>query len=153
MHKRIFTLCLVLLTMGAVGTLKAENEKPFVIPELRHWQGGEGVVAVSNGTKVLYTDAELATAAEELAKDYGLLFGKGMKAKAVKASAKVPAGAIVMSLTTDEELGEEGYSIEIGESVVVKAQTPTGAYWATRTMLQVLEASNGESLPQGTVRD
>ena len=153
MHKRIFTLCLVLLTLGAMGTLKAENEKPFVIPELRHWQGGEGVLAVSNGTKVLYVDAELATAAEELAKDYGLLFGKGMKAKATKASAKVPAGAIVISLTTDEELGDEGYSIEIGENVVVKAQTPTGAYWATRTLLQVLEASSGESLPKGIVRD
>ncbi len=153
MLKRIFILCLVLLTWGTADILKAENEKPFVIPELRHWQGGEGVLAVSADTKVLYTDNALTTAAEELAKDYGLLFGKSMKAKAIKGGAKVPAGAIVMSLTTDKELGEEGYSIEIGENVVVKAQTTTGAYWSTRTLLQVLEASKGENLPKGIIRD
>ena len=153
MNKRFITLLLTVLAMSTVSVLRAENEKPFVIPELRHWQGGEGVVAVSPSTKVLYTDAELATAAEELAKDYGLLFGKSMKAKATKTTAKVPAGAIVMSLTTDEELGEEGYSIEIGDNIVLKAQTATGAYWGTRTLLQVLEASKGETLPKGTVRD
>ena len=153
MNKRFITLLLVVLTLSTTSVLRAENDKPFVIPELRHWQGGEGSVSISTDTKVLYTDTELATAAEELAKDYGLLFGKGLKAKATKPTAKVPAGAIVMSLTTDEELGEEGYSIEIGESIVLKAQTITGAYWGTRTLLQVLEASKGESLPKGTVRD
>ena len=153
MRNRFFTLCLALLTLGAVGTLKAENDKPFVIPELRHWKGGEGMVAVSAGTKVLYTDAALADAAAAMAEDYGLMFGKGMKAKAIKTTAKVPAGAIVINLVTDKELGDEGYSIEIGESVVVNAQTATGAYWATRTLLQVLEQYEGTHLPKGTVRD
>ena len=153
MRNRFITLCLALLTLGAAGTLKAVNDKPFVIPELRHWQGGEGMVAVGAGTKVLYTDAALAYAAEAMAEDYGLMFGKGMKAKAAKASAKVPAGAIVINLCKDEELGDEGYSIEIGESVVVNAQTATGAYWATRTLLQVLEQYEGTHLPKGTVRD
>ena len=153
MRNRFITLCLALLTLGAAGTLKAVNDKPFVIPELRHWQGGEGMVAVGAGTKVLYTDVALAYAAEAMAEDYGLMFGKGMKAKAAKASAKVPAGAIVINLCKDEELGDEGYSIEIGESVVVNAQTATGAYWATRTLLQVLEQYEGTHLPKGTVRD
>ena len=153
MRNRFLSLCLVLLALGTTGTLNAENEKPFVIPELRHWQGGEGTLAVSAGTKVLYTDAALATAAEELAKDYGLMFGKGMKAQAAKATAKTPAGAIVMNLVTDKELGEEGYSIEIGELVVINAQTATGAYWATRTLLQMVEQHEGTQLPKGVIRD
>ena len=153
MRHRIVTLCLAVLTLGTASIVKAENEKPFVIPELRHWQGAEGALTVSAGTKVLYTDATLATAAEELAKDYGLMFGKEMKAKEVKATAKTPAGAIVMNLVTDKELGEEGYSIEIGEQVTVKAQTTTGAYWATRTLLQILEQHEGTQLPKGVIRD
>ena len=153
MHNRYLSLCLALLTLGITGSLKAENKKPFVIPELRHWQGGEGTLAVSAGTKVLYTDAALATAAEELAKDYGLMFGKSMKAKAAKDASQAPAGAIVINLVTDEELGKEGYSIEIGEDVVVNAPTATGAYWATRTLLQILEQHEGRQLPKGTVRD
>ena len=151
MRNKLLTLCLALLAMGAVSTLKAENDKPFVIPELRHWQGGDGMVAVGPSTKVVYTDAALADAAEAMAEDYGLIFGKGMKAK--KASKAPKGGAIVIEFTTDKELGDEGYSIEIGDNVVLKAQTATGAYWGTRTLLQMLEQYEGTHLPKGTVRD
>ena len=88
MRNRFLTLCLVLFSLGAMNTLKAENEKPFVIPELRHWQGSDGAFAIGASTKVLYTDAVLATAAEELARDYGLMFGKGLKTKVVKSAAQ-----------------------------------------------------------------
>lgn len=150
MKRNILLLCFALVTLS---TLKAENEKPFVIPELRHWQGGEGVLEVNAGTKVLYTDATLANAAAELAKDYGLMFGKGMKAKAVKNGAKSLVGNIVMSLVNEKDLGEEGYTIEISDRVILNAQTPTGAYWGTRTLLQILEQHEGAQLPKGTVRD
>ena len=153
MQNRLFTLCLSLIMFCTAGPINAKNEKPFVIPELRHWQGGEGTIEVSANTKVLYTDSALESAASALAEDYGLMFGKAMKHKALKDAAKAPAGAIIISLTTDKELGEEGYSIEIGECVVLNAQTTTGAYWGTRTLLQILEASKGTSLPKGNIRD
>ena len=150
MRNKFLTLCLVLLCMGATTVLKAENEKPFVIPELRQWKGADGMVAVSPGTKVIYVNAELADAAEAIAEDYGLLFGKAMKAK--KAS-KAPKGAIIMALTDDKELGDEGYSIKIDDCIAIEANTPTGAYWATRTLLQILEQYEGTHLPKGTIRD
>lgn len=153
MNKKLLTLCMVLMTLGATGAINAENEKPFVIPELRNWQGGEGSLTIDADTRVLYTDATLAVAAEELANDYGLLFGKSMKTKAVKSTPKTPAGAIVFNLTSDQELGEEGYSIEIGETVIINAQTAAGAYWSTRTLLQILEQTNGKHIPKGIIRD
>ena len=67
MNKKLLTLCMVLMTLGATGAINAENEKPFVIPELRNWQGGEGSLTIDADTRVLYTDATLAVAAEELA--------------------------------------------------------------------------------------
>ena len=153
MQKRIFTLCLAVFVLCGVVTLHASNPKPFVIPELRHWQGGDGVVAVSASTKVLYTDDTLAAAASALAEDYGLMFGKQMKAKALKDASKAPAGAIVINLVTDSELGEEGYNISIGERIVLNAPTTTGAYWGTRTLLQILEQNKGTLLPKGDIRD
>lgn len=150
MRNRFLTLCLALLCLGAATALKAENDKPFVIPELRQWQGGDGMVAVGPSTKVVYVNAELADAAKAMAEDYGLLFGKGMKAKN---ASKAPKGAIIMVLTDDKELGDEGYSIEIGDCVSIKANTPTGAYWATRTLLQILEQYEGTHLPKGVIRD
>ena len=153
MRNKILTMCLALLCAGATTALKAENEKPFVIPELRQWQGAEGNITISAKSKVLYTDAALQDAAEAMAEDYGLMFGKALKAKATKDAAKTAAGSIVISLTDDKELGDEGYSIEIGDYVAIKANTATGAYWATRTLLQILEQNEGISLPKGNVRD
>ena len=153
MQNRLFTLCLALIMLCTAGTLNAKNEKPFVIPELRHWQGGEGDVAVSANTKVLYTDTALESVASALAEDYGLMYGKALKYKAIKNASKAPTGAFIISLTTDKELGEEGYSISIGEHIILNAQTTTGAYWGTRTLLQILEASKGASLPKGDIRD
>ena len=153
MRIKLIALLVAVFSLSYVSTLCAQNEKPFVIPELRHWTSGNGMTRVDASTKVLYTEHSLSTPAEELAKDYGLLFGKAMKAKAIKSSANAPVGAIVFNIVTDQELGDEGYEISIGDKIVVNAQTDTGAYWATRTLLQILEQHNGAELPQGTIRD
>ena len=153
MQNRILSIFLVVMfAIRFTDTLRGENQKPFVIPELRHWHGGEGSLNISVSTPIYYSDEKLAIAAKELAKDYGLMFGKAMKAKAHK-STKTPAGAIVINLVNEKELGEEGYTIDIGKQVVLNAQTATGAYWGTRTLLQILEQHNGKELPNGNIRD
>ena len=150
MKNRLFTTCLMLLCVAASGLLKAENDKPFVIPELRQWQGADGMVAINAKSRVVYANDELAGVAEAMAEDYGLLFGTELK---TKAASKANGGSIIMVLTDDKELGDEGYSIEIGDAVAISANTATGAYWATRTLLQILEQYEGTHLPKGTVRD
>lgn len=152
MKNRLLTMCLITLCFAS-GILKAENDKPFVIPELRHWQGADGMVGVGAKSKVFYTDTTLRNAAEAMAQDYGLLFGKSMKAKSISNAAKVATGNIIISLIDDKELGDEGYSIDITDYITINANTPTGAYWATRTLLQILEQYEGTHLPKGTIRD
>ena len=153
MKNRILTTCLSALCFAASSIMHAENDKPFVIPELREWQGAEGTTAISTKSPVLYTCEELVDVANALAEDYGLLFGKELKSKATKNADKASAGAIVISLINNEELGDEGYTIEIGERIVINANTSTGAYWATRSLLQILEQNEGVQLPKGTIRD
>ena len=82
MRNKIQTLCLALLCLGASTALKAENDKPFVIPELRQWKGADGMVTITSKSKVVYVNDELADVAEAMAEDYGLLFGKKMKTQA-----------------------------------------------------------------------
>ena len=65
MKNRLFILCLALLTISTAGTVNAKNEKPFVIPEIRHWQGGEGAINISANTKVFYTDGTYETLVPE----------------------------------------------------------------------------------------
>ena len=150
MRNKLIITCLLSLCVAASGFLKAENSKPFVIPELRQWQGADGMTTISAKSKVVYVSTELADVAEAMAEDYGLLFGKKLKTQAASKAAK---GNIIMALTDDEELGDEGYCIEIGDAVAISANTPTGVYWATRTLLQILEQHEGVNLPKGTIRD
>ena len=150
MRNKLIITCLLSLCVAASGFLKAGNSKPFVIPELRQWQGADGMTTISAKSKVVYVNTELADVAEAMAEDYGLLFGKKLKTQAASKTAK---GNIIMALTDDEELGDEGYCIEIGDAVAISANTPTGVYWATRTLLQILEQHEGVNLPKGTIRD
>ena len=53
MKNRILTTCLSALCFAASSIMHAENDKPFVIPELREWQGAEGTTAISAKSPVL----------------------------------------------------------------------------------------------------
>ena len=150
MRNKLIITCLLSLCVAASGFLKAENSKPFVIPELRQWQGADGMTTITAKSKVVYVNSELADVAEAMAEDYGLLFGKKLKTQAASKAAK---GNIIIVFTDDEELGPEGYCIEIDDAVAISANTPVGAYWATRTLLQILEQHEGVNLPKGTIRD
>ena len=53
------------------------NEKPFVIPELQEWKGGEGLFTPTATSRIVYTDKdpEVARIANRFADDYALMFG------------------------------------------------------------------------------
>lgn len=62
---------------------------------------------------------------------------------------------IVLRLVHDSELGAEGYELRIGDGPTqIRANTSTGVYYATRTIEQLLTASEDtRSLQAGVVRD
>lgn len=128
-----------------------DNIAPEVLPQLREWKGRSGSFAPTAQTRVVYDSDDFKTAANELAADYKDLFGSEL---AVVKGSSANAGDILLSKTTDTSLGlqDEGYLMEITDSVSVKAETKTGAYWSTRTILQALKTGNG-SIPQGITRD
>ncbi len=50
-------------------------------------------------------------------------------------------------------MGKEGYDIRISDRVVVTAPQPIGVYWATRTLLQMADQTENQTLPRGEIRD
>lgn len=131
----------------------AQNTKPFVIPELKTWESAQGTLDMAKGGRIVYVKShpELKATAEAFAKDLKTMFGTKWS---VSAGNAVRPGDIwlVVSDRKAKESNEE-YSIRIDNNVIVNAPTSTGAYWATRTLLQMLEATKGESLPCGTIQD
>lgn len=127
------------------------NPKPFVVPELSTWTGAEGRVTPSG--RIIVLSPSLMEVAEALRADYQTMFSRDMTVIKAKPKAKVMDGDIVMACVDKAELGDEGYVLDVDGAIRVEAATPQGAYWATRTILQISEQSASRSLPCGKAVD
>lgn len=141
-------LALAACCMLSAGALWADiNPKPFVVPELKTWSGAEGQTALSG--RIVVKNAKLKAVAAALAADYKEMFGKELTI--VNGATK--GGDVVLSLKKDKALGNEGYTMNVGSAVEITAATERGAFWATRTLLQIAEQHKDGNLPKGKTTD
>lgn len=144
-------------TMTVTGKYEQEegdNAKPAVIPELAEWKGAKGgEFAVKDGSRIVVANkdkAALQRAATEFQKDYKDILGKDLQIVYVDSA---NAGDFFFTLVeAGTGLKEEGYNLKIDDSVTVEAETSTGAYWATRSILQILKQTDG-TIAKGEARD
>ena len=134
---------------GRLAKEEGDNKAPKVLPELREWKGSTGNFTPSASSRIVIQSDALKDMANAFAKDYKEITGKEISV--VKGEAK--PGDFYFTLTTDKTKGlqKEGYSMEIADKVTVEAETTTGAFWATRTILQSLKLTN--NIPKGQTRD
>lgn len=144
-------LASLLILMGAVGLHAETNPKPFVVPELQEWAGADGQFTPASDSRIIVKGKgkEVKRVAQAFADDYYTMFGKQLTVK----SGKARQGDFVIEVAKDEQLGDEGYRLEIGTTVHLTANTTKGAYWGTRTLLQLTEQRADRSLPCGTAVD
>ncbi|MDD3368273.1 MAG: family 20 glycosylhydrolase [Lachnospiraceae bacterium] len=135
------------------------NEKPAVLPDLQEWKGSTGAFTLTTDSRILVT-AGTEEIADALQQD--LLELTGIAPTLVTSEGEKPeTGDIVLQLIPASDgigLGVEGYLAEITDSLSLSAEDPTGLYWSTRTVLQILKnrADIEEmacTLPKGTIRD
>lgn len=146
--KRLLLLSAALF--AATMTWADVNPKPFVIPELSSWQGAEGKFAPTG--RVVVLSKQLMPVAQAFVDDYKTMFG----VQFTIVQGKPVAGDVVFSLvkeSTEKPLGEEGYTLDVNDKAEVKAVTAKGAYWATRTILQISEQTTSRTLPCGVTTD
>ena len=149
-NKVLLFLATFALLFSMQSIASAQNKKPFVIPELREWSGATGVFTITGDTKIVYpkNQTELAAVAEQLAADYKKMTGTTLQTLAGKPS----NGDIALCIKRNKELNDEGYTINIDNKVEIASNTPRGAMWATRTLLQIAE-QNAATLPKGNIVD
>ena len=141
----------VIVMITALGLKAGVNPKPFVIPELKEWKGGEGFFIPGEKIRIVCPggDAELMRIARIFASEYKEMFG--LQPEVVAGKGK--AGDFIFSLRKDKDLGKEGYMVRVSDRVMVSAPESVGVYWATRTLLQMAEQSENHHLPKGVIRD
>lgn len=147
---RIF-LVLVVLSAAVINLYADVQSKPFVVPELKEWKGGEGVFVPGGKTRIVCPegDAELLRVARLFAVDYQEMFGQLPEVVVGKGG----SGDFIFLLRKDQKLGREGYTVKVSDRVTVSAPEVIGVYWATRTLLQIARQSENHQLPQGVIRD
>ena len=146
----------IAVTVPGTHTAAAdENAKPAVLPELAEWAGSTGDFTISKNSRIVINTADkntLSSMADAFAADYKDIVGNDISVVYGNES-DVRAGDFYFALTTaGKGLKDEGYLSQIGDSIKTESETATGAYWATRTFLQILK-QNKTTIPKGTTRD
>lgn len=153
----LFLSAFVLTVSGDVhsGMKSKESSAPKVIPALQCWKQGSGIfnfpeegnisIACADSS-VLYTTA--LTLSADLKQMFGYNYG-------IVVSEKKNKGNIILSIIKGKEdvkLGKEGYSLKIGRQIEIKANQKSGAFWGTRTLLQMIH-NQPEGLQKGEAVD
>ncbi len=151
MKKYSFRVRLLALLVGCtmgIGSVWADvNPKPFVIPELTSWSGAEGQTTLSG--RIVVKSNKARSVAEAWMADCQTMFSQ----QPTIVSGRAQKGDLVLSLRADKKLGDEGYTLKIGDTVELTASTVRGLFWGTRTLLQMLEQGHGTELAKGTTTD
>lgn len=125
-----------------------KNKKPAVLPSVREWRGGNGEFVFSG--VIICEDDSLLNAAKQFELYISEMTGSGCLVKNRRPS----AGDIVLKLCADMNVGDEGYTVKIGEITEVCAVTPKGIIYAGATIAQILmQSGSGLCMPIGIIRD
>jgi len=124
------------------------NEKPEVIPALQEWYGLEGSMTIDDSTSLVVQNSSFEKAAKIFQED--LVDSQNMKLPIQAAD----SNAIIFKQDEEGIYGEEGYGIEINNgNIEIIAEEYTGAFYATRTLLQILKTSDSNEVRNGLIRD
>lgn len=122
---------------------------PQTIPALRQWTAGSGSFTFGSTARIVVAPAystQLDGDAATFADDLGHLTGRTVQV----VDGTAAAGDIELTLG-DASLPAEGYRMTVGQTLTVQGSTGTGAFYGTRTVLQLLHQS--PTVPGGTAVD
>ena len=149
-----------LLATIAMTAATAWCAKPAVIPELQEWSdnAAAGVFTLAEGARVVIPE-DACPALERYAKTFAEEIDRPLVREAsgfwrtiTFTSEAAEPGDIVLKVTPDAAKNQEAYTLQAGASgIVIDAPTPLGAFWGTRTVLQVL--ADGKGFPGGEATD
>lgn len=137
--------------IAPAAAMAEKNPKPFTVPEVSSWKGGEGHLQPTALRRVTFpTDMEAAVA-NVFGQDYTALTGNDIEVASAKKSGK---GDISLAIKpTKKAVNPELYTVDITkDGVKITAPTRKGLIWGTMTVLQLIEL-NPDGMPLGTITD
>ncbi|KUM79229.1 glycosyl hydrolase family 20 [Streptomyces curacoi] len=150
-HSRLVgALAVLALSLAAPAPAVAAEEPaaPVTVPALADWTPASGSYHYGTRTRLVADGATERRVAGTLADD--------LRAAGHGRVPVVPGGARAGDIVIDVQpsrtsLGAEGYELRAGKRLSVTAATDTGAFYGTRTLLQLL--AQGDRVPAGRTVD
>lgn len=143
-----------------------------VLPSVAEWRAGQGYFSLKEKARIIVDtdsrppelDGGQPTEADQQALwDIAALLNEGLGKNLYfrteltvckGAEADLRSGDIYLGYADKANgLGEEGYTCDITDKCVIKAEAATGVRWGTVTLMQLLFANTGKNAPQGQIRD
>ncbi|GGS20881.1 hypothetical protein GCM10010252_70250 [Streptomyces aureoverticillatus] len=143
----------LLLLAAAVPATAAQDDDgrsapPRTLPALTNWAPGEGSYVYDEGVRLVARDAAARRVAHTLADD---LRAAGHGKAPVTSGAARPGDVLIDVEKGRKPLGAEGYELRAGERLEITGGTEAGAFYGTRTLLQLL--AQGDRIPAGRTVD
>jgi hexosaminidase len=132
----------------AAGAPQNAADPPRTVPALADWTPEEGSYTYGPGTRLIARGQAARQVARTLADDLRAA-GEGE----VRVTGGAPRdGDIVIDVDpARKRLGSEGYELRAGERLEITGAAETGAFYGTRTLLQLL--ARGDRVPAGRTVD
>ncbi len=141
--------CTAVNASAEPGPLAADG-RPLTIPALREWQPATGIFTLCRESRVVVTDARLQSVGDVFAEDLRMLSGQAIPVVGGSSASARPGDVVVNFGDSDTRLGREGYRMTVGGKIVISAHEDAGAFYGTRSVLQLLNQSTviraGEAL-------
>ncbi|MEV0559300.1 family 20 glycosylhydrolase [Streptomyces sp. NPDC050597] len=133
---------------AAGGAGKAGPATPVTVPALSDWAPESGQYVYGRGTRLVADGRAERRVADTLADD---LRAAGHGSVPVVSGGARTGDIVVDVVPKRAALGKEGYELRAGKRLSVTGATETGAFYGTRTILQLL--AQGDRLPAGRTVD
>ncbi len=129
-----------------------DNAVPNVMPGLREWKGSSGMFTLTKDSRIVVSDTSLDGAAAVIKTYFKDMLGRDISV--VNGVAPQKGDIYLKSGNSVENLGDEGYIMEIDEYVTITSPTVTGITYGGASITQILYQDKGmDNAPKGIARD
>lgn len=144
--------CIIVCILLLIISNNSYSIKPITIPEIKQWNDSQGNYIYSKNIRIV-VDPQYKSVLEPIANTFAQDLELLNKSKhQVIYSTSVSKGDIFLTMnSTNPEIGEEGYSLEINESISIDATSENGVFYGTRSIIQMLKQS--DSIQCGNATD
>lgn len=137
------------ITVRVRGMYNDGNKnRPEVLPAIREWKGNDGTFFFSGNIVII--DNSLNNAAEQ-----AVLYIKELTHNSVNITTNTAAkGDILLVRDMSLPVGDEGYTLDIGDNLILTSTTERGIIYGAATIAQIMmQSEDKRSLPKGLARD